>query len=72
MVILRRIQHFRRKTEKIVADTVRDVFKNKDNAAQLLQILWEQNKVNDIITNLKRQDDRQLDMISALIKDIVK
>ena len=29
-------------------------------------------KLNDIIANLKRLDDRQLDMISALIKDIVK
>ena len=29
-------------------------------------------KLNDIIANLKRLDDRQLDTISALIKDIVK
>lgn len=29
-------------------------------------------KLNDITANLKRLDDRQLDMISALIKDIVK
>lgn len=29
-------------------------------------------KLNDIIANLKHLDDRQLDMISALIKDIVK
>ena len=34
----------------------------------------EQNpsKLNEIIANLKRLDDRQLDMISLLIKDIVK
>ena len=29
-------------------------------------------KLNDIIASLKRLDDRQLDTISALIKDIVK
>ena len=29
-------------------------------------------ELNDIIANLKRLDDRQLDTISALIKDIVK
>ena len=29
-------------------------------------------KLNDIIANLKRLDDRQLDMISSLINDIVK
>ena len=29
-------------------------------------------KLNDITANLKRLDDSQLDMISALIKDIVK
>lgn len=29
-------------------------------------------KLNDIIANLKRLDDRQLDTISALIRDIVK
>lgn len=29
-------------------------------------------KVSGIIANLKRLDDRQLDMISALIQDIIK
>ena len=29
-------------------------------------------KVSDIIANLKRLDDRQLDVISALIQDIIK
>ncbi len=29
-------------------------------------------KLNDIIANLKRLDDRQLDTISMLIKDIIK
>ena len=28
-------------------------------------------KLNDIISNLKRLDDRQLDTISMLIKDII-
>lgn len=29
-------------------------------------------KVSDIVADLKRLDNRQLDMISALIKDIIK